>query len=142
MSGETTRSATWNEFGGNEYWSISVDRSLQIVCARRSSKAVADLSQMDSMAAGLDPLYRLPGHRWSLLVDLREAPMRNDSGFEERMKPHQDRMLSTFRKTAVIVRTAVGRLQVLRTGGDEQSRVRRGVFLGESDAIAYLTDRA
>jgi hypothetical protein len=129
----------WREIVHNDYWILLEDPTLHLLCARRTSTPISDLAVIGDlerrMATRLDAIRR---DQWRLLVDVRDAPMRNDPAFEARMRPVQMHLLHGFARTATLVRTQVGKLQVMRTrresGGDE----RNTVFLSEEDALAYL----
>jgi hypothetical protein len=129
----------WREVVHNPYWILLEDPSLHVICARRTATPITDLAVIGDlesrMAARLGTIHR---DHWRLLVDVREAPMRNDPAFEERMRPVQMHLLAGFARTATLVRTQVGKLQVMRTrresGGDQAN----SVFLSEEEALAYL----
>jgi len=75
-----------------------------------------------------------PGSR--LLLDMREAPPRNDPEFEAAVKRARDRSFSRFGRVAVLVRTAVGKLQVHRMNQDLSASV--AVFDDEDRAFDHL----
>ncbi len=52
--------------------------------------------------------------RFALLVDLRDGPMRNDPAFEQVFRDRQRQLFGGFRRVALLVRTAVGALQINR----------------------------
>lgn len=49
-----------------------------------------------------------------LLIDVRRAPGRNDAEFERKFEPYRRRIQLGFRRVAVVVATAHGKLQVQR----------------------------
>ena len=63
---------------------------------------------------------------------------RTGAAFEERLRPFQTRTIARFPRAAVLVRTAVGKLQVTRAsrsvGHDGQA-----IFHDEGEAVAHLT---
>lgn len=71
-----------------------------------------------------------------LLIDLRAAAPRNDPGFEVAVAKLRRKLFKGNERTAILVRTAVGALQVkrhLREDGFPGE-----VFQSEEEAIAYL----
>lgn len=55
------------------------------------------------------------GHaRWTVIVDSRSAPPRNDPGTEAAVQAARDRLIAVFGRMIVVVRSAVGRLQAKR----------------------------
>lgn len=72
-----------------------------------------------------------------LLIDVRQAPLRNDSNLEAAIDREIHMIVPGFQKWAVLVRTSAGALQVNRV-----SRVRRPedpyVFRDEAEAVAWL----
>jgi hypothetical protein len=73
----------------------------------------------------------------ALLLDARDAVGRNDAGFEGLLLEYRKTLFAPFRKTAVLVRTAVGALQTNRL--ERSGRLgTMHVFLDESEAFAFL----
>jgi hypothetical protein len=73
-----------------------------------------------------------------LLADLRRAPPRNDPEFELAFREHVRPLFVGFARTAVLVRTAVGKLQVLRTTREDGNGVT--TFDDEEAALAFFDD--
>jgi hypothetical protein len=71
-----------------------------------------------------------------MLVDLRDAPPRNDDGYEAIARRHGPGLYASFRKVAVLVHSAAGRLQVRRFL--DVTRPDAAVFTDERDASAFL----
>ncbi len=70
------------------------------------------------------------------LIDLRHGPVgRNDAVFESVASEATRRMVGHFSKVAVLVRSAVGKLQIRRLNGT------RSVFQDEREALAYLNSK-
>ena len=73
----------------------------------------------------------------ALLIDVREAPPRNDQAFEDEMTRGVGGLLAVFKSHAFLVKTAVGSLQVRRLSAT------RGISTGatfsdEAAALKYL----
>ena len=71
-----------------------------------------------------------------LLTDLRPAPGRNDPAFEKVLAPLRRRIYAAFERRAVVVRTAIGRLQVQRHADADGIAMR--VFLEPEEALDWL----
>lgn len=60
------------------------------------------------------------GYRgWGLVLDVREAPGRNENDFERGVEPVRRAALAYFRTMVVLVRSAAGELQVRRMGQND-----------------------
>jgi len=79
----------------------------------------------------------VPGVRLALLLDVREAPPRNDDEFEREIARTLGAFLTRFVAHATLVKSATGLLQARRI---EKARgaSQRPVFDDEAAAIAYL----
>ena len=88
---------------------------------------------MDAISAVLDRLGR---DRKSLCIDWREGPQRNDAPFEDAIRRAMPRLCRGYRSVAVIVRSAVGALQVNRHF--REASLVGEVFQDEADALEYL----
>jgi RNase P protein component len=75
-----------------------------------------------------------PGAR--ILVDSRSAMLRNDPEFEEVFGKCRQRFNTRFSKIAIIVKTAVGKLQAQRFAVSDGNAGR--VFSDPAEALAYL----
>jgi hypothetical protein len=73
----------------------------------------------------------------SVLVDVRDAPMLANDGLEIEAAKVIDSMASEFERSALLVRTAVGALQVRRIARTNPFRLE--LFEDETMALAYLT---
>ena len=71
-----------------------------------------------------------------MLLDLREGPGRNDASFEAAMLPAIGSLLSRFARSAMLVKTAVGRLQLQRLG--RETSISLTVFQDEQEALRFL----
>lgn len=135
-----TPTPIWRELDHTDFWTLLEDRGHRLVCARRNDKALSDLEDIARFQAKISAhLATINRDHWGVLVDLRAAPMRNDSAFEEKIRPMAAGALNGFRRTAILVRTQVGKLQVDRTRRENGTKAAsNGVFLDELDAIAFL----
>src|SRR5262249_51275128 len=90
----------------------------------------AAIVQLVLAMAGIDR----PRH--VLLIDIRQAPFRNDPEFEKRNMQFRDRVLWGFAKVAVVVSSQVGKLQIDRHAREAGSGPQ--VFMDEAGALRWL----
>jgi hypothetical protein len=118
--------------------SVTLDRDAGILRYARTDRA---WSSLDDVRRAHDAVVKLvlgtPRGAYSALLDLRRAPPRNDDEYEKTIEGYVGLLLGHFGKHALLVRTAAGRLQVMRL---ERRAGRRGevVFHDEAEALAYL----
>jgi hypothetical protein len=122
---------------GDAYFVVESDSVNHLVVVRRTERAFETLDDATrAHEAVVEKLSMLSRRAFCLLVDLRSAPLRSDPEFEEAIAPVRKRLFSGFARTAVIVRTAAGRMQVsrhLRSDGVDPN-----VYVEENEAIAFL----
>jgi hypothetical protein len=70
------------------------------------------------------------------LMDVREGPLRTDDGFEQVVRDAGPELSHRFKRSAILVKTAVGALQMKRILRERGGRSE--VFDDEEKAIAYL----
>ncbi|TKD10090.1 hypothetical protein [Polyangium fumosum] len=75
-----------------------------------------------------------------VMLDTREAPMMTDDTAMDIIRPLMMEVLMGFSRNAILVKTAVGKLQAMRRTREEASagRVQIPVFDDEAQAIAHL----
>jgi len=117
------------------------DDLLQVIVLRRLAGRLEVESIADAFAALSPGLTNISRGDWGVLVDMRDAPMRNEPEFERAMGNEMARLLAGFRRRAVLVKTAVGALQLHRAsrsiwGDDPDSQPE--VFRDESEAMQHL----
>lgn len=108
-----------------------------VIRLQRTSVDYPDVSTMDrdfdAVSAMLDRLGR---DRKALLIDWREGPLRNDAPFEEALRRTMPKIIRNYRSVAVLVRSAVGALQVKRHF--REANLLGEVFQDEADAMDFL----
>jgi hypothetical protein len=122
------------------YWSVGREVERSLVLLRRTDEPLPLTSDAiahahDEVVEALREVHR-PSH--VLLVDLREGPMRSDPAFESMLAARREALFAGFDRVAVLVRTAVGRLQVGRHAREVGTP--HDVFQEESAALAFLED--
>jgi hypothetical protein len=96
------------------YWLMAEDVDQRVVWLVRRAVAFASLAEITSANAAVVRKI-LPQHRSAgVLVDMRQAPSRNDTGFEQAMQGLRTQVEARFARTAVLLATQVGLLQVNR----------------------------
>lgn len=116
---------------------LVVDEEPLIVTRTRTSQRFASLDELateyDGVVRALDRVDRsVHAH----LVDLRQAPSRNDEAFEAAVTRYQGPLYDRFRRVAVVVATAAGRLQLRRFL--TEFRPDAGLFTELDEATAFL----
>jgi hypothetical protein len=107
-----------------------------IVRLRRTPAAFESATEIETtLLAMIQAFAGMHGLR--LLLDLREGPMRNDPVFEAALGRHWPQVMKPFGPVAVLVRSAVGKLQVTRLG--RQAGGAPAVFHDEKEALDYLS---
>jgi len=104
----------------------------------RSREPFASVGNMrashEKMAQALPPFFP---SGLKLLIDVRDAPPRNDDAFEAAVTGLLEGFIKRFSAHAFVVKSAVGRLQtqrLARTRGDDHP----SVFEDEQDALRHL----
>lgn len=119
------------------YFIVHSDGAGLVVRIQRTGLDYPDIltmeRDMDAIVAVQDRLGR---DRRAFCVDWREGPLRNDAPFEEAVQRVMPRLLRGYRVVAIIVRSAVGALQVKRQL--REANLTGEVFQDEADAFDFL----
>lgn len=115
------------------------DPALRRVLLRRTDSKFP-LQDIDAVFAPVEAAVVDVAGDWDVLVDLRRAPARVEAGFEAAMSAHMEPLLARFRRRALLVRSAVGVLQVSRVSGHMSAQDKdTAVFRDdEAAAVAFL----
>jgi len=111
-------------------------RLLRVVRTDRSFESAEELDRAHLEL--FEVLERLPRDQLGVLVDLRQAPARNDPEFERLMRAHRPRIFAEFARRAVLVKTAVGKLHVQRHARAD-GYADLVVFTDEPSAMSYAS---
>lgn len=121
----------------NTYFNVSVDESRRIVKVKRTPEKFPSIESLEGVFADLTKAVKgVSKSEFGLLIDLRSGPFRNDEAFETTVRKHTADLVNGWRKAALLVKTAVGELQISRQAretGNPQS-----VFRYEHEAIKFL----
>ena len=116
---------------------VEMDRPRRLVRMVRSGTPFNAIEEVrafyESVAIAVEKLER---RALMLLVDLREAPARNDPAFETTVAGYRKRMFADFARIGILVKTAAGKLNVSRHAKDDGHEVT--VFHDEDAALAWL----
>jgi hypothetical protein len=94
---------------------LRVDFSCKLVAARRTAMAFERAADIESCFRQIEEaLVDIPRRDYTLLVDTRGGPSRNDSTFESVAAAHRGKLLLGFARNAALAATAAGRLQIQR----------------------------
>jgi hypothetical protein len=117
------------------HWTVEVDGTLvRCVRTRKGFTSTEDVATgYGEMVAALRQLDRT---RYVLLVDLRRAVGRNDKGFEDMVRVHRRAQLTWFARSALLVHSKIGQLQVERHMREDGLPV--PIFCDEAEALAFL----
>jgi hypothetical protein len=127
-----------HEIVSNPYCSVLYDRSTGIARFVRTDVPIRSLEDADRFfgeaVRAIDILGR---NRIKLLIDIREAPARNDPQYETALAGYRREVARGVRRIAVLAKTAAGRLHAQRLGkADHLDQV---VVATEEEALTHLT---
>jgi sulfite reductase (NADPH) flavoprotein alpha-component len=117
----------------SEFWVLDDFPEQRIAVLHRTPLPLVSLT---ALAADNDALIAVLGdqhHAYGLVVDTREAPLRNDKAFEAAMAKLRLELTSRFQRTAVLLDSALGEIQVNRLERDEG----RNTFVTRSVSAAF-----
>lgn len=119
------------------YVRVEIDADAHLVRHTRTSRVYEDLPALvASLRAMLARTEHLERSQYALLQDMRCARGRHEPEFEQAVQREKGGISPAFRKIALLVSSAVGRLQVQRHM--QQMGVPARVFLDEQEALAWL----
>jgi hypothetical protein len=121
----------------DDYFHVFADDATRIIRLVRTPKSFPSAEAIQhTFAAVQRSLIGVPPD-WSLLIDVRDGPLRNDPEFEDFLGRVRGAIVARFAQTGVLVKSAVGRLQVERYAREDHRSPQ--VFRDEADAVAHLT---
>lgn len=90
------------------------DASTHVVWLRRLPVPFGSIAQLWAANEAVVGKFMQQYESWSVVVDMRQAPSRNDPAFEAAMHGLRAAIEARFARTAVLLATQVGMLQVNR----------------------------
>lgn len=110
--------------GEDEFIRIESDDSRRVVIARRSARpATGRPDLLYQKAIELLDEDEEPRGEWGLIIDVREAVGRNDADFEQALRPLRQLARARFARVVILVRSAVGQLQIERLGREDGTKL-------------------
>ena len=117
---------------------IAVDENRRLVRAVRTGQPLVSAQDISAMLAHIQrSLQTLPRIRYAMLIDIRRALLADECRYSQDLVALRRELVSGFRKSAFLVETQVGRLQVQRFAREERLAAR--VYDDELAAVTYLT---
>jgi hypothetical protein len=105
---------------------------------RRAAPPISDVTEIEAFAAQFGRAVPLRERaKLGLLMDVRDGPLGTDDEIARRMEPALRQVRQGFARLAVLVGTAVGKLQANRRTREVSGNASR-VFDSEGAAIAYV----
>ncbi len=121
----------------NPYMILRHDVTRRLVITTRTSVSYPSIEALRESFLGMEAaLGYVSRPRTMMLVDARPSPPRNDPAFEAEFGRLRKHFLRDFQKSATLVQTAVGILQVTRQVRADELPMR--VFTDPGEALAYL----
>ena len=98
-----------------KHYDLFIDRRCRLFVAVRKPVAFESNSEIVACFARIaEVLEPVPRKRFSLLVDARQGPLRNDPSYEATLVEHRGKLLLGFAKNAALAATAAGQMQIQR----------------------------
>ena len=102
-------------------WHMVEDLDRKVVLLRRSAAPVETIHDLVEQNEMVIQSMRPEHTEWGIVVDMRQAPSRNDPEFEGAMRKLRG-SVNHFKRVALLVNSATGMLQVNRLSRDEGAR--------------------
>ncbi|AKF06636.1 hypothetical protein [Sandaracinus amylolyticus] len=123
----------------DDYFEVWVDPARSLVRLARTERAFESIDHARASYASLAiALATVERRSHGVLLDLRAARPRSEPEFERFASESSATLLRPFRSVSVLVKSAVGRLQVQRIEKERGTAVFT-VFTDESEALAHAT---
>ena len=126
-------SANIRRLHDSEFWLLEEFPEQQIAVLHRTPLPASSLAALAADNDALLSALREEHRNFGLVVDTREAPLRNDKAFEQTMEKLRVELTSRFQRAAVLLDSALGELQVSRLERDEG----RSTFITRSVTAAF-----
>lgn len=116
----------------SKHWSFESDPCRNVAILRRTPVPWPSLATLAEEADALLGALHASQRELGLLVDMRQAPRRNDPAFEQAMAGLRQGLCAYFARTAVLLESGVGELAAARLERDE----RRHALCTQSESTA------
>jgi hypothetical protein len=104
------------------HWVMDEDRDYRIIWLERTALPFASLAEVTVANEEVVRKFAPYHHQWGIVVDMAQAPPRNDPAFEGAMRGLRAAIELTFARTAVLLGTQVGVLQVKRITREDSAK--------------------
>ncbi len=122
----------------NEAFVVEVDRARSVVVATRSAVRFRSRDHVNEVCEPVqEELDALGRHRYGILVDVRSAPPPSSAEYESWFASHRQRLVERHPRAAVLMRTAVGKLQMTRLR-EQDSTAPLQIFGDEVHAVEFV----
>jgi hypothetical protein len=115
------------------HWLFEEKREQKLLVLQRTPVAWPSLTQLREENHALLALLREEQRPYGLLVDMRQAPIRNDADFEGAMADLRNQLTTHFQRVSILLESNLGELQVTRIERDER---RQGTITTRSESAA------
>lgn len=119
----------------SDYWFVEEHIDQSVVVIRRTPISFDSLDVLVRENDSVIGTIRSEHARFGVVVDMRQAPSRNDPEFEGAMRALRETVTNRFARLAVLIESAAGVLQVTRLGRGEGQRV--FATRSETDAMRF-----
>jgi hypothetical protein len=124
-------------FAPGDHIGVAVDERRRVVRVARTALPLSSSLDIGSMIGHVQrSLQTLARARYAVLIDIRRALLASESRYADASVALRRELLSGFRKSAFLVETQMGMLQVQRFAREERLSTR--VYLDELEALTYL----
>ena len=96
------------------HWVMDEDGDNRVVWLQRTALPFGSLDEVAAANGQVVQKFALHHRQWGIVVDMAGAPARNDPAFESAMRSLRVAVETSFARTAVLLGTHVGVLQVKR----------------------------
>lgn len=117
-----------------EHMDFGADPQRQVILLVRKASGKVTAAELERALRSVQATLGYP-HGWSILFDTRQAVGRSGPEFEQEAARFREYMLEHFRRVAVLVRSAIGEMQVQRF---QDRKARMLVFRDVDQALAFL----
>ncbi len=118
-SRRTSELANFKSLISTDYWFMEEDVKQRIVHLTRYAVPVDSIDDLRAQNAEIIEQFRQVKDDYGIVVDMRQAPSRNDPEFEDAMRHLRLEIGKHYRRVAVLVTSAMGVLQVNRIDRNE-----------------------
>ncbi|AKF09356.1 cytochrome b5 domain-containing protein [Sandaracinus amylolyticus] len=127
--------STMTTMHANPHWTLEIDGVGRFLVLRRTPVPFETIEEVLHSNDDVISHFQLQHRQWGIVVDMRQAPRRNDPDFENAMRRLRERIGESFARVALVLSSAAGVLQVNRIARDEGAST--FATLDESAAVRF-----